>query len=168
MANKRIENRRLPDNLKYKNSFSRDNSLPLRKLRKKYILKVLEERDKNKSQAAEILQMTQNASSKFNNVLIEWLGKFNPSGELSHNLHFIFLLTLVQYVFYRCFVHLMDTFCVFAFNLLFNVFLNSTTSEMILVYVRVVSISKLVYSLKNKTRIWQGNDMESADSGVMF
>jgi transcriptional regulator with PAS, ATPase and Fis domain len=57
MCDKRIEIDNLPDNLKYKIDFPEDNLLPLREVEKKYILKVLEATDNNKSKAAEILQI---------------------------------------------------------------------------------------------------------------
>jgi transcriptional regulator with PAS, ATPase and Fis domain len=57
MCDKRIEIDNLPDNLKYKIDFPEDNLLPLKEVEKKYILKVLEATDNNKSKAAEILQI---------------------------------------------------------------------------------------------------------------
>jgi DNA-binding NtrC family response regulator len=57
MCDKRIEIDNLPDNLKFKIDFPEDNLLPLREVEKKYILKVLEATDNNKSKAAEILQI---------------------------------------------------------------------------------------------------------------
>jgi DNA-binding NtrC family response regulator len=57
MCDKRIEIDNFPDNLKYKIDFPEDNLLPLREVEKKYILKVLEATDNNKSKAAEILQI---------------------------------------------------------------------------------------------------------------
>ncbi|MEG3658856.1 sigma-54 dependent transcriptional regulator [Arenibacter palladensis] len=57
MCDKRIEIDNLPDNLKYKIDFPEDNLLPLREVEKRYILKVLEATDNNKSKAAEILQI---------------------------------------------------------------------------------------------------------------
>ncbi|MDO6601750.1 sigma-54-dependent transcriptional regulator [Arenibacter palladensis] len=57
MCDKRIEIDNLPDNLKFKIDFPEDNLLPLREVEKRYILKVLEATDNNKSKAAEILQI---------------------------------------------------------------------------------------------------------------
>jgi len=57
MCNKRIEINDLPDILKYKIDFPDDHLLPLREIEKKYILRVLEATENNKSKAAEILQI---------------------------------------------------------------------------------------------------------------
>lgn len=57
MCDKRIEITDLPDNLKYKIDFPDDHLLPLREIEKRYILKVLEATENNKSKAAEILQI---------------------------------------------------------------------------------------------------------------
>lgn len=57
MCDKRIEINDLPDSLKYKIDFPDDHLLPLREIEKKYILRVLEATENNKSKAAEILQI---------------------------------------------------------------------------------------------------------------
>ncbi|NKI25874.1 sigma-54-dependent Fis family transcriptional regulator [Arenibacter sp. 6A1] len=57
MCDKQIEVADLPDNLKFKIEFPEEGLLPLREIEKKYILKVLEATNNNKSQAAEILQI---------------------------------------------------------------------------------------------------------------
>ncbi|HUH47493.1 MAG TPA: sigma-54 dependent transcriptional regulator [Arenibacter sp.] len=57
MCDTKIEINDLPDSLKYKIDFPDDHLLPLREIEKKYILKVLEATENNKSKAAEILQI---------------------------------------------------------------------------------------------------------------
>lgn len=57
MCDDGIEINDLPDNLKYRIDFPDDHLLPLREIEKKYILRVLEATENNKSKAAEILQI---------------------------------------------------------------------------------------------------------------
>lgn len=57
MCDTRIEVNDLPDTLKYRIDFPDDQLLPLREIEKRYILRVLEATDNNKSRAAEILQI---------------------------------------------------------------------------------------------------------------
>jgi len=66
MCDKQITMADLPENLKHHISFPEyDNELlPLKEIEKKYILKVLEATNNNKSQAAKILQIDRKTLSE--------------------------------------------------------------------------------------------------------
>jgi DNA-binding NtrC family response regulator len=57
MCDKTIQVSDIPDNLKYTINFPEEDLLPLKDMEKRYIMKVLNYTDNNKTQAAEILQI---------------------------------------------------------------------------------------------------------------